>query len=41
MLGTPYTDAEIAAAADEVRGKTEMEAVIFYLQGLKYHGDTP
>ncbi|HVY22171.1 MAG TPA: cytochrome-c oxidase, cbb3-type subunit II [Steroidobacteraceae bacterium] len=38
-LGTPYTDAEIAAAPDEVRGKTELEALIFYLQGLKYHGD--
>jgi len=38
-LGTPYTDAEIAAAANVVKGKTEMEAVIFYLQGLKYHGD--
>lgn len=39
MLGTPYTDAEIAAAPDEVKGKTELEALIFYLQGLKYHGD--
>lgn len=38
-LGAPYTDAEIAGATDEVKGKTEMEAVIFYLQGLKYHGD--
>jgi cytochrome c oxidase cbb3-type subunit 2 len=33
-LGDPYTDAEIAAAADAVRGKTEMEALIAYLQGL-------
>jgi cytochrome c oxidase cbb3-type subunit II len=33
-LGVPYTDAEIAAAADEVRGKTEMDAVIAYLQVL-------
>lgn len=40
-LGTPYTDAEIAAAHDEVHGKTEMEALITYLQGLKYHGATP
>jgi cytochrome c oxidase cbb3-type subunit 2 len=38
MLGAPYTDAEIAAAADDVKGKTELEAVITYLQGLKYHG---
>ena len=33
-LGVPYTDAQIAAAANEVRGKTEMDAVIAYLQGL-------
>jgi cytochrome c oxidase cbb3-type subunit 2 len=33
-VGVPYTDAEIAAAADAVRGKTEMEALITYLQGL-------
>lgn len=37
QLGTPYTDAEIAAAAEDVKGKSEMEAVIAYLQGLKYH----
>jgi cytochrome c oxidase cbb3-type subunit 2 len=33
-VGVPYTDAEIAAASDAVRGKTEMEALIAYLQGL-------
>jgi cytochrome c oxidase cbb3-type subunit II len=33
-VGVPYTDAEIAAAADDVRGKTELEALITYLQGL-------
>ncbi|WP_164521453.1 cytochrome-c oxidase, cbb3-type subunit II [Iodobacter ciconiae] len=33
-LGTPYTDAEIADSVKAVEGKTEMEAVIFYLQGL-------
>jgi cytochrome c oxidase cbb3-type subunit 2 len=33
-VGVPYTDAEIEAAADEVRGKTELEALITYLQGL-------
>lgn len=33
-VGVPYTDAQIASAADEVRGKTEMEALIAYLQGL-------
>ena len=34
MLGDPYTDEQIAAAAGEVEGKTEMDAVIAYLQGL-------
>jgi cytochrome c oxidase cbb3-type subunit 2 len=33
-VGVPYTDAEIAGAADAVRGKTELDAVIAYLQGL-------
>ncbi len=33
-VGVPYTDAEIKAAADEVKGKTEIEAVIAYLQVL-------
>jgi cytochrome c oxidase cbb3-type subunit 2 len=33
-VGVPYTDVEIAAAADAVRDKTEMEALIAYLQGL-------
>ena len=33
-LGVPYSDAEIAAAGDAVKGKTEMEALIAYLQGL-------
>lgn len=33
-LGAPYSDAEIAASVKDVEGKTEMEAVIFYLQGL-------
>ncbi len=37
-LGAPYTEAEIDGAQDAVNGKTEMEAVITYLQGLKYHG---
>lgn len=34
MLGHPYTDEEIAGAAAAVEGKTEMEALIAYLQGL-------
>jgi cytochrome c oxidase cbb3-type subunit 2 len=33
-VGVPYTDAQIAASTDELKGKTEMEAVIAYLQGL-------
>ncbi len=33
-LGDPYTDAEISAAAKYVEGKTEMDAVVAYLQGL-------
>ena len=34
LLGDPYTDEQIAAAAAEVEGKTEMDAVVAYLQGL-------
>jgi len=34
LVGVPYADAEIAAAGDAVRGKTEMEALIAYLQVL-------
>ena len=33
-LGVPYGDDEIAKAAEEVTGKTEMDAVIAYLQVL-------
>jgi cytochrome c oxidase cbb3-type subunit II len=33
-LGDPYTDAQIAAAPAAVAGKTEMDALIAYLQGL-------
>ena len=36
-LGDPYTDAEISAAAKDVEGKTEMDAVVAYLQGLGKH----
>lgn len=34
MLGEPYTDDEIEAAVDVVDGRTELEALIAYLQGL-------
>ena len=33
-VGVPYTDADIQGAAGLVHGKTEMEALIAYLQGL-------
>jgi cytochrome c oxidase cbb3-type subunit 2 len=33
-VGVPYGDDEIARAADDVKGKTELEAVIAYLQVL-------
>jgi cytochrome c oxidase cbb3-type subunit 2 len=33
-LGDPYTDAEIEAAADAVAGKTELDAMVEYLQNL-------
>ena len=33
-VGVPYTDEEIAGAEEQVKGKTEMEALIAYLQGL-------
>jgi cytochrome c oxidase cbb3-type subunit 2 len=32
--GAPYTDAEIAGAAAAVAGKTELDALVAYLQGL-------
>lgn len=33
-LGDPYTDADIASAPAAVKGKTELDALIAYLQGL-------
>ena len=33
-LGDPYTDEEIQAAPGELAGKTELDAVVAYLQGL-------
>ena len=33
-VGVPYTDAEIAAAAEEVKDRTELQALIAYLQVL-------
>ena len=33
-LGHPYSEAEISSAAADVEGKTELDAVVAYLQGL-------
>ncbi|WP_120510823.1 cytochrome-c oxidase, cbb3-type subunit II [Photobacterium salinisoli] len=33
-FGVPYTDEQIAKAGDDVKGKTEMDALIAYLQSL-------
>lgn len=33
-LGHPYTDEQIEAAPDELKGKTELDAMVAYLQGL-------
>jgi cytochrome c oxidase cbb3-type subunit 2 len=33
-LGVPYSDEEVAKGADDVKGKTELEALIAYLQVL-------
>ncbi len=33
-LGVPYTDEDMAQATEAVEGKTEMEALVAYLQGL-------
>jgi len=34
MVGVPYSDEEIAQAAESVKGRTEMDALIAYLQVL-------
>ena len=36
-LGDPYTDADIAGAPAAVAGKTELDALVAYLQGLGKH----
>ena len=36
-LGAPYTDEEITKATEEVQGKTELDAVIAYLQVMGIH----
>jgi len=39
-LGDPYTDEQIAGAAAAVEGRTELDAVVAYLQGLGRHAPT-
>jgi cytochrome c oxidase cbb3-type subunit 2 len=34
LMGVPYTESDIASAATEVEGKTELEAIVAYLQVL-------
>ncbi len=34
MVGVPYTDADIAGATEAVKDKTELDAVVAFLQGL-------
>jgi cytochrome c oxidase cbb3-type subunit 2 len=34
IVGVPYTDAEIVKAAEDVKGRTELEALVAYLQVL-------
>lgn len=36
-MGVPYTDADIRASAEAVTGHTELDALVSYLQVLKYH----
>jgi cytochrome c oxidase cbb3-type subunit 2 len=33
-VGVPYTDEDIAKASEAVKGKTELDALIAYLQGM-------
>ena len=40
LLGHPYSDEEIAAAPEAVAGKTELDAVVAYLQALGIHVKT-
>jgi cytochrome c oxidase cbb3-type subunit 2 len=39
-LGDPYSDAEIAAAPAAVRDKSELDAIVAYLQGLGVRPDS-
>ena len=37
ILGHPYTEAEIEAAPASLEGKSELDAVVAYLQSLGLH----
>jgi cytochrome c oxidase cbb3-type subunit II len=36
-VGVPYTDAQIASAVEDVKGKTEQDALVAFLQVLGIH----
>ena len=38
-IGVPYSAEDIAAAGEAVRNRTELEALIAYMQGLKFQGE--
>jgi cytochrome c oxidase cbb3-type subunit II len=38
-IGVPYTTADIESATEAVRDRTEMDALIAYMQGLKFRGE--
>jgi cytochrome c oxidase cbb3-type subunit 2 len=38
-MGTPYSDQQIAEAPSQVSGHTELDALVAYLQFLKFHGE--
>lgn len=38
-IGVPYTTADIEAAIETVRDRTEMDALIAYMQGLKFRSE--
>jgi cytochrome c oxidase cbb3-type subunit II len=40
-IGVPYSKEQVSGAAKEVEGKTEMDAMIAYLQVLKFYGNEP
>jgi cytochrome c oxidase cbb3-type subunit II len=41
LLGDPYSEEDLAGATDAVRDKTELDALVAYLQGLGVAGTPP